>query len=128
MPNNGHSRNVSGLLSHAAAKSETTAQRIDTAIRTLASRNAPVNFNAVATLAGVSKTTLYSNPDYRTRIERLRINNIASAPTNAKRTVTDKGKDVILAAKNKRISELEAEVERLSIALKRLYSDEYDKF
>ena len=50
------------------------------------------------------------------------------APAPVKRHITDKGKDVILAAKNKRIAELEAEVERLSGTLKRCYANEYDKY
>lgn len=128
MPKNDHTRNVSGLLSHAAVKSEAVARRIDSAIRTLVSQDTAVNFNAVATLASVSKTTLYGNPDYRARIEKLRRDSNPTSPNAANRTVTDKGKDIIIAAKNKRISELEAEVERLSGILKRCYADEYDKY
>lgn len=128
MPNNDHVRNVTGLLSHAAAKSEAAAQRIDSAIRTLVSKNEEVNFNAVAALAHVSKTTLYNNPVFRARIEHLRRNHTPVSQNSVKRKVTDNGKDVILAAKNKRISELEAEVKRLSGILKRYYANEYDKY
>ena len=39
-----------------------------------------------------------------------------------KQTATNRGKDVILAAKNKRIRELEAEIERLSSVLKQYYA------
>jgi len=98
------------------------------AIRTLVSQKKAVNFNSVAALASVSKTTLYGNLDYRSRIEHLRLTNATSAKAVVKRTVTDKGKDVILAAKNRRISELEAEVERLSGILQRCYANEYDKY
>ena len=45
-----------------------------------------------------------------------------------KPSVTDKGKDVIIAAKNKRIRELEAEVDRLSSILKSFYAKEYEKY
>ena len=128
MTKNDHVRNVKGLLSHASAKSEAAAQRIDSAIRMLVSKNMTVNFNAVATLACVSKTTLYNNPDFRARIEHLRRNTTPESLRIAKRAVTDKGKDVILAAKNKRINELEAEVKRLSGILKRCYANEYDKY
>ncbi|MDD3041185.1 DUF6262 family protein [Bacteroides sp.] len=127
MPKNNHVRNVNGLLSHAASKSKAVSQRIDTAIRTLIGQNASVNFNAVANLAHVSKTTLYSNPDYRLRIERLRQNALTTPPHTTKSKVTDRSKDVLLAAKNKRIRELEAEVERLSEILKHYYGSEYDK-
>ena len=100
-----HVRNVSGILSHAKAKSETVKQRIDLAIESLMRENLAVNFNSVAARACVSKTTLYNHPEYRTRIESLRCNCIAPKLL-MKPSVTDKGKDVIIAAKNKRIREL----------------------
>lgn len=128
MPKDDHVRNVNGLLSHAAAKSEASAQRIDAAIRTLVRQNAPINFNSVSNLAHVSKTTLYGNPDYRSRIEKLRQSATATATGATKRTITDKGKDIILAAKNKRICELETEVHRLSTILKSYYGSAYDKY
>lgn len=126
MPNN-HTRNVSGLLAHAEAKSKAVSQKVDLAIKSLIKQHLPVNFNSVATLANVSKTTLYKSPEYRTRIESLR-QCAAPAPAATKRTVTDKGKDIILAAKNKRIRELEAEIERLSSVLKQYYAAEYEKY
>ena len=128
MTKNSHTRNTEGLIAHAKAKSVAVQHRIDTAIRTLVKQNRAVNFNAVASLAHVSKTTLYNNPDYRTRIEQLRQNVAAASPAFGKHTVTDKSKDIIIAAKNKRISELEAEVERLSVILKRCYANEYNKY
>ena len=48
--------------------------------------------------------------------------------SDMKPSVTDKGKDVIIAAKNKRIRELEAEVDRLSSILKSFYAKEYEKY
>ena len=51
-----HVRNVSGILSHAKAKSETVKQRIDLAIESLMRENLAVNFNSVAARACVSKT------------------------------------------------------------------------
>ena len=42
-----HVRNVSGILSHAKAKSETVKQRIDLAIESLMRENLAVNFNSV---------------------------------------------------------------------------------
>lgn len=124
---NNHVRNVNGLLSHAKTKSESVKQRIDSAIDSLMRENMAVNFNSVATRACVSKTTLYNHPEYRVRIQSLRCNyNASKRPI--KPTVTDKGKDVIIAAKNKRICELEEEVNRLSSILKRFYANEYEKY
>ncbi len=122
-----HVRNVSGLRSHAKEKSKAVNQRIDSAIRSLLKQEAPINFNSVAVLAGVSKTTLYNNPTHRTRIQSLR-QGARTTPIPTKHIVTDKSKDIILAAKNKRISELEAEVERLSSILKQCYAAEYEKY
>lgn len=124
---NNHARNVNGLLSHAKSKSETVKQRINSAIESLMRENMVVNFNSVATRACVSKTTLYNHPEYRARIESLRCNCNVSKRI-VKPTVTDKGKDVIIAAKNKRIRELEEEVDRLSSILKRFYAKEYEKY
>jgi len=128
MPKNDHARNVDGLRLHAKSKSEDVRQRIDAAISTLSIQNMPVNFNSVASLANISKTTLYSNPAYRDRIESLRCNTASTSTAKRKKTVTDNGKDVLIAAKNKRIADLEAEVARLSGILKHFYANEYDKY
>lgn len=93
----------------------------------LCSQVYPGVLNSVAARACVSKTTLYNHPEYRTRIESLRCNCIAPKLL-MKPSVTDKGKDVIIAAKNKRIRELEAEVDRLSSILKSFYAKEYEKY
>jgi len=127
MPNN--SRNTSGLTAHAALRSQQVCSRIDKAIRELAFEKSPVNFNSVAARAGVSKTTLYNNAEFRRRIESLRDQQAASACTKqTKPSVTEKGKDVLLAAKNKHIAELEAEIIRLSGILERCYANEYEKY
>ena len=124
---NNHARNVNGLLSHAKTKSESVKQRIDSAIESLMRENMAVNFNSVAARACVSKTTLYNHPEYRVQIQSLRCN-YNSAKRPIKPTVTDKGKDIIIAAKNKRIHELQEEVNRLSSILKRFYAKEYEKY
>jgi len=41
--------------------------------------------------------------------------------------MTDASKDVLIAAKNKRIKELEEEVKRFKDILKRRYGEDYDK-
>jgi hypothetical protein len=124
-----HNRNISGLQAFATFKSEDVAYRIDKAIKSLMLEKDVINFNSVATKANVSKTTLYNNPDFRQRIELLRekqhsIVNLKHQKLN----MTEKSKDALLAAKNKRIVELEAEVARLSTILKQKYADEYNKF
>jgi len=41
--------------------------------------------------------------------------------------MTDAGKDVLIASKNKRIKELEEEIKRLRGIFKRRYGEDYDK-
>ena len=128
MTNGKHARNVEGLRNHAAAKSNAARKRIDAALSTLLKNRAQINFNSVASLANVYKTTLYNHSEYRVRIEHLRRNNSSVSSGIVKHNVSDKGKDVIIASKNNRIRELESEVERLSGVLKRCYANEYDKY
>ncbi|OTW96335.1 hypothetical protein BK702_01100 [Bacillus thuringiensis serovar cameroun] len=49
-----------------------TAQKIDEAIQRLARVSEPINFNSVASEAGIAKATLYNNPELRGRVESLR--------------------------------------------------------
>lgn len=121
-------RNVNGLLTHSKTKSLDTEERIETAINHLLSQNLSVNFNSVSKLANVSKSTLYNKPNIREKIETLRQKGPLKSHSTKKSVITDSGKDVIIAAKNKKIRDLEAEVEKLSKALKRCYANEYDKF
>ena len=54
-------RNTSGLAAHAKQRAERKQQQVEQAISKLLRENKPVNFNAVATSAGVTK--VYHNWD-----------------------------------------------------------------
>ena len=54
-------RNTSGLAAHAKQRAERKQQQVEQAISKLLRENKPVNFNAVATSAGVTKA--YHNWD-----------------------------------------------------------------
>ena len=56
---------------HEARKAKTI-QRVDESIRRLVKAKDGINFNSVSTDSGVSKATLYNNPEIRMRIESLR--------------------------------------------------------
>lgn len=91
-------------------------------------RGPPITFNAIAETAGVTRAYLYSQPELRDRIDALRERQgqlRSLAPRERSRT--DKSKDVLLAAKDKRIRELEAEVERLKRELEIAYGEIYDE-
>lgn len=67
------SKNISGLLQHAAAQKSDTEAKVNQAIDTLKrSKTKKINFKTVSELSGISTTTLYNNPVLRERISSLR--------------------------------------------------------
>jgi len=119
-------RNTSGLAAHAKQRAECKQQQVEQAISKLIRENRLVNFNTVATSAGVTKAYLYNHPELRDRIEALRAsqrNNLAPQRTLSGRT--EGSREVLLAAKDRRIKELEQEnlrlKEELKMALGKLY-------
>ena len=86
-----------------------------------------INFNSVSLEAGVSKSYLHTHQKIKDRIENLRKQQAAApSPKHIKREITDASKDIIIAAKNKRIKELEAENKRLKEELKMLRGRLYE--
>ncbi|KRQ20520.1 hypothetical protein AOT83_12010 [Mycobacteroides sp. H001] len=59
---------LDGLLRHAKARSADARARIDKAIRDLRRQHVPININAVARAAGVTRKTIYRNPEQLARI------------------------------------------------------------
>jgi cell shape-determining protein MreC len=116
--------NPSGLLAHAQRKSQQTQQRVHLAIDQLLRDQQTVNFNTVAKAASVTKSYLYAHQGVRERIEALRTQQGQERLERqwAKRKLhqarTDKTKDVLLAAKDRRIKALEEENRKLKEELK----------
>ena len=122
-----HPRNTEGLKASAKQKQLETAKKVDEAIKSLIKEKVLINFNSVAERSGVSKPYLYKHLEIRQRIETLRQQQQGlSSRKPIKEEMTDSSKDVLLAAKNKRIKELEDEVKRLREQLKRLGGQIYD--
>ncbi len=122
-----HERNTDGLVNNAHRKSEKTVEKVDEAIQRLIKNKGKVNFNSVSEESGVSKAYLYTHPDIRERIETLRKQQEGlSSPKQVKREMTDASKDVVIAAKNKRIKELEEENRLLKQELQKLRGKLYD--
>ena len=123
--------NTSGLLAHAQRKSQQAQQRVHQAIDQLLRGQQTVNFNTVAKAANVTKSYLYAHQDLRERIEALRTQQSQErlerqwTERQLHQARTDKTKDVLLAAKDRRIKALEAEnrklKEELKVALGKLY-------
>jgi len=128
MPSN-HTRNTEGVKQYAQQKKLSAALKADEAIQKLIKQKGKINFNSVSMESGVSKAYLYNHPEIRERIEMLRKQQ-EGIPTarQVKREMTDASKDVLIAAKNKRIKELEAENKQLKDELMKLRGMIYDKF
>ena len=122
-----HKRNTDGLIGNAHRRSEETARKVDEAIKRLIAGKEKVNFNSVAAESGVSKGYLYSHADMQQRIDGLRKQQEAQvSPKQLKREMTDASKDVVIAAKNKRIKDLEDENKMLRQELQILRGKLYE--
>lgn len=119
-------RNTEGLRGFSQKRQQETAQKVDKAIQELIKLKGKINFNSVAEEAGVSKAYLYKHPEIRDRIDMLRKQQEGlPSPRQVKREMTDASKDVLIAAKNKHIKELQDEIKKLKDILKRRYGEEY---
>jgi len=79
--------------------------RAEAAINELQMKGAKINFNSVAKTSGVSKSFLYDDRTIRERIEQLRLAEVCKEMNNrARYDKTSKSKDVIIAAKDRRIA------------------------
>ncbi len=116
--------NTHGLLAYAHRKAEETQKRVHQAIDQLLREQQIVNFNTVAKAAHVTKSYLYAHQNVRERIEALRVQQGQErlerqwAERQQHQTRTDKTKEVLLAAKDRRIKALEAENRQLKEELK----------
>jgi hypothetical protein len=125
--------NITGLLAHAQRKSEVTKLRVHQSIDQLLREQQVVNFNTVAKVANVTKSYLYAHDDVRARIEALRTQQGQErierqwAERQQHQARTDKTKDVLLAAKDRRIKALEVENRKLKEELKVAYGSLYDR-
>ncbi len=122
-----HKRNTDGLVGNANRRREETARKVDEAIERLTANKEKVNFNSVSTESRVSKAYLYTHTDIRGRIDNLRKQQEElQSPKQLKREITDASKDVVIAAKNKRIKDLEDENKMLKQELQTLRGKLYE--
>lgn len=123
-------RNTAGLIAYARQRKEEKRKRVDEAITRLLREQHAINFNTVAKMASVSKAYLYSEPQFRDRIETLRqreleqrVRERATHPVGK----TDASKDLIILAKDRRIKELEEQNRKLKQELKVAYGKLYER-
>ena len=125
--------NITGLLTHAQRKAEAAQQRVHQAIDQLLREQQIVNFNTVAKAAKVTKSYLYAHQDVRERIDALRTQQGQErierqwVERQQHQARTDKTKDVLLEARDRRIKALEAENRKLKEELKVAYGKLYER-
>lgn len=85
---------ITVLTAAAKARSEAKTKTAEQAIRTLVKRGEPVTFQAVQREAGVSHAFLYTHPELRARIERLRAQ---ARPIPTQPAPTNPGDTLVLA-------------------------------
>lgn len=121
------SHNTDGLRENAKQKSLDAKKKVDRAIKQLIKEKEKVNFNSVASQAGVSKSFLYCNKLIRDQIETLRsLHEELDSPKHLKVRMTTSNKDALLAAKSKRNLLLEEENKKFKKEIARLKGIIYD--
>ena len=122
-----HPRNTDGLKAYSKQKQLETAKKVDEAIKLLIKEKGSINFSSVSERSGVSKAYLYKHQNLRERIEALREQQQGlPSRKHIKSGMNDSSKDVLLAAKNKRIKVLEDEIRHLKDQLMHLGGELYD--
>ncbi|PCD04929.1 transposase [Peribacillus simplex] len=119
--------NVTGLIEKAKEKREKTLGKVEQSIKHMIKTQQKINFNSVATHAGVSKTYLYKTPNLKERIEYLRSQQEGILSIKqVKRNVSEESKDVIIESLRKRVKELEKECQELKEKVKINYGKIYN--
>ncbi|MFT8344295.1 MAG: DUF6262 family protein [Clostridium beijerinckii] len=117
-----------GLKEYAKNKSKIALEKVDKAIRELSLGEQKINFNSVSSLSGVSKTFLYNNSEIKKRIEELRNKQIEKViKQRLKYDKTDKSKDIIITAKDRKIKQLQDENRKLKEQLEIIRGKLYEK-
>ena len=104
----------SGLQKSNTERKRKAREKANQAIADLTSEGVQVNFSTVSQKSGVSRHFLYEDSEIRKAIEEYRkidVNNEINK--RARYDKTSKSKDVIIAAKDRRIARLEEENKRL---------------
>jgi len=118
--------NTAHLVAAAQRRHELTRSKAVQALRELEHTGSPVTFQTVVAAAGVSRSWLYTQPDLKVEIQRLRAV-VRAAPTSTV-PLSQKASDASLLqrleAANQRNHELAAENQQLRRQLARALGDE----
>jgi hypothetical protein len=114
----------SPLAAAAARRHELTRSRAIQALRELDRAGAPVTFASVATAAGISRSWLYTQPDIRDQVQRLRRTRDPAGAIPASQRATDASLHARLTAALQRNQQLTDENTRLHRQLARALGDQ----
>lgn len=108
-----------------AKKSANTHKKVDEAILELNKAGKAVNFNSVAKISGLSKTTLYNNQDIRERIASLAADKSSTMKSN-NNLLNENNKDAIIESLKRKLKSLSEENKFLKEQLECAYSKYYN--
>lgn len=118
---------MSGIEKYRGKQADEAREKTERAIIELQFMGKEINFNSISKQSGVSKSFLYKDVQTKNRIEELRNRDVSiQMNQRAKFDQTAKSKDVLINAKDRRISKLEAENQKLKCELERLRGLIYD--
>ncbi|MBL1178655.1 DUF6262 family protein [Pantanalinema sp. GBBB05] len=105
-------RNVEGLRQNAQKKRQEALEKVEQGIRKLLKEGRAINFNTLASAAGVSKAFLYKEAEIKERVELLRSQEAHKKP-QSKQSISDASTNAIVRTLRDRIKKLEAEIRDL---------------
>ena len=104
---------MAGIKAHAEAKNKATIDKVNKAIDKLKRKGKPINFETVYKEAGVSRATLYNNPQLKERILSLRAISKASPLDDVVAVKKLQLKDDKISALREQIKKLEDDKKKL---------------
>ena len=120
--------NQEGLKRNYAERTREAREKALQAVNSLKEEKAQINFSAVAARSGISRHFLYGDQEVRSIIETQRKYDVDNEINRrARYDKTAKSKDVVIAAKDKRIAKLEEENRKLKAELETLRGMVYAK-
>lgn len=119
-------KNTARLVAAAQRRHQLTRAKAIQALRELEHTGAPVTFEAVANLAGVSRSWLYTQPDIKDEIQQLRetVRRAPTSPVPVTQRATEASLLRRLEAANQRNRQLTADNQQLRRQLARALGDE----
>lgn len=119
---------IKGLEANWKHRTENTYKAAMKTIDDLHSQGKKINFNSVSKASNISKSYLYKEPKVRKMIEEIRKTDVSNKINQrAKYDKTSKSKDVIIDAKDRKISKLEDKNHKLSHEIEYLRGLLYQK-